>query len=53
MHGRLSGGLDRSDGPVLSAGYTADAKHVAERQVVLAGYRMADTLATAFKPAVP
>jgi hypothetical protein len=45
--GRLNGGLDRSDGPVLPEGYAAEAKAIAERRVALAGYRLAEMLKTA------
>ena len=45
--GNLVGGVDREGGPVLLDGYLNEAKAMAERQVVLAGYRVADVLATA------
>jgi hypothetical protein len=45
--GTLKGGNDRGGGPVLPDGYTKQAKAVAERRVVLAGYRLADTLRVA------
>ena len=44
VNGTLRGGNDRHDGPVLPAGYTNTAKAVAERRIVLAGYRLAGTL---------
>ncbi len=47
VHGTLRGGTDRSDGPVLPAGYAKQSKAIAERQVVLAGYRLADVLKAA------
>lgn len=49
----LEGGADRTDGLVLPDSYAKEAKSVAERQVVLAGYRIRDTLATAFKRPPP
>jgi hypothetical protein len=42
--GTLKGGTDRSDGPVLPNGYAKQAKAIAERRVVLAGYRLAVVL---------
>ncbi|HEV2293655.1 MAG TPA: S1/P1 nuclease, partial [Tepidisphaeraceae bacterium] len=42
--GTLKGSNDRNDGPVLPTGYTDVAKAVAERRVVLAGYRLNDVL---------
>src|SRR4051812_24981239 len=44
QNGTLAGGSDRSDGPVLPEGYAKQAKAIAERRIVLAGYRLADTL---------
>jgi hypothetical protein len=45
--GTLKGGTDRSDGPVLPDGYAKQSKAIAERRVVLAGYRLADVLKAA------
>ncbi len=47
-HCGIQGSSDRSDGPVLTDDYTDAAKAAAEKRMVLAGYRLADTLATAF-----
>jgi hypothetical protein len=47
VKGTLKGGTDRSDGPVLPGGYTREAKAIAERRVVLAGYRLAEVLKAA------
>ncbi|MDB5294487.1 MAG: Nuclease [Phycisphaerales bacterium] len=46
--GDLRGSTDRSDGPVLPGDYLPAAKAVAERRVVLAGYRLAAELDAAF-----
>ena len=45
--GHLKGGLDRNDGPMLPEGYAAEAKAIAERRVVLTGYRLAALLRSA------
>jgi hypothetical protein len=45
--GTLEGGTDRSDGPVLPEGYAKQAKAIAERRIVLAGYRLAEALKAA------
>lgn len=42
--GSLVGAVDRKEAPVLPEGYPAAAKAVAERRVVLAGLRLAETL---------
>jgi hypothetical protein len=47
--GALRGGTNRNDGPVLPDGYTKRAKAVAERRVVLAGYRLAEVLKSVTK----
>jgi hypothetical protein len=44
LDGTLNGGKDRTAGPVLPDGYAKQAKAVAERRVVVAGYRLAETL---------
>jgi hypothetical protein len=44
--GTLKGGLSKGSAEPLPAGYLEQAKAVAERQLVLAGYRMAVTLRT-------
>jgi hypothetical protein len=43
-NGAIKGSGDRDDGDVLPDDYPATAKSVAERQVVLSGYRLADLL---------
>jgi hypothetical protein len=47
-----NGSLDRStnkdDGAVLPEGYIAKAKEIAERQIVLSGYRISDVLVDVF-----
>jgi hypothetical protein len=48
LNGKLKGSQDREDGPTLPAGYAQKAKAVAERQIVLAGLRLADTLKALF-----
>jgi hypothetical protein len=48
LNGKLKGSQDKEDGPTLPAGYAQKAKAVAERQIVLAGYRLADTLKALF-----
>jgi hypothetical protein len=42
--GTLKGGTDRTAGPVLPDGYAKRAKAIAERRVVLAGYKLAEAL---------
>jgi hypothetical protein len=42
--GQVTGSAIRDAAPVLPAGYTDDAKAAAERQIVLAGYRLAGVL---------
>ena len=44
LDGKLKGGKDADSAPVLPAGYAKKAKAVAERQIILAGYRLADVL---------
>jgi hypothetical protein len=46
-NGALVGSANVSVAPVLRLGYTKQAKAVAERRIVLAGYRLADGLRTA------
>ncbi|MDB5324605.1 MAG: hypothetical protein JWM57_174 [Phycisphaerales bacterium] len=48
INGTLKGGQEKN-GVVLPDGYTKDAKSAAERRAILAGYRLADTLAAAVK----
>ena len=43
-NGKPSSGLDEKHGAVLPVGYVQQAKGVAERRMVLAGYRLADVL---------
>lgn len=47
-HGKLAGSLDESSAPALPSGYAGKAKPVAERRVMVAGYRLADTLRQLF-----
>ena len=44
LDGTLQGGATQGSAPSLPAGYATAAKSLAERQVVLAGYRLADLL---------
>jgi hypothetical protein len=44
LHGNLNGSTRADDAPELPAGYTREAKAVAERQAALAGYRLADEI---------
>jgi hypothetical protein len=44
MNGTIQGSGDKEDGDVLPDDYPSTCKSVAERQVVLAGYRLADLL---------
>jgi hypothetical protein len=44
MDGQIQGSGDREDGDVLPDDYPSTMKSVADRQVVLAGYRLADLL---------
>lgn len=46
-NGKLAGSASRDSAPPLPANYAARAKTVAERRVVLAGYRLADLLKAA------
>jgi hypothetical protein len=48
LRGQLEGSTDEDDGEVLPDGYAGRARGVAERRVVLAGYRLADILARIF-----
>ena len=48
-NGDLGGGGSKSNGIPLPADYLAQAKPVAERQMVLAGYRLAESLRTLVK----
>lgn len=45
--GQIKGGPAKDDGAVLPEDYIRQTKPVAERRVVLAGYRLSDTLASA------
>jgi S1/P1 Nuclease len=42
--GKMQGNPDPESAPILPEGYTTRAKEVAERRIVLAGYRIADLL---------
>lgn len=44
LNGKLSGSSDKNDGKPLPPNYAATAKPIAERQMSLAGYRLADVL---------
>ncbi|MCC5599737.1 S1/P1 nuclease [Nostoc favosum] len=44
LNGRLSGSTDKNDGKLLPSNYAASNKPIAERQMSLAGYRLADLL---------
>ncbi len=46
--GKLRGSTDESRGEVLPSGYTKEAEPLAERRLVLAGYRLADLLSEIF-----
>ncbi len=46
--GKVVGSVERNDAPVAPADYAKEAKAVAERQMVLAGYRLARVLHDAF-----
>ncbi|HEX4342575.1 MAG TPA: hypothetical protein VH255_04245, partial [Verrucomicrobiae bacterium] len=43
-HGELKGSKNADDAPALPDGYTKNAKAAADRQIALAGYRLADDL---------
>jgi S1/P1 Nuclease len=47
-NGSLKGSKDKTNGTVLPPDYASSAKAVAERQLVLAGYRMADAIKKLF-----
>ena len=47
-NGSLKGSQDKTNGTVLPSDYATSAKTVAERQIVLAGYRMADVMRKLF-----
>jgi len=49
QNGELKGSPKQDDAPTLPDGYTKKAKAVAERRIVLAGYRLADLLKKAFE----
>jgi hypothetical protein len=49
LNGKFAGSPDRGPAPVLPEGYTKKAKEVAERRIVLAGYRLADLLRATVK----
>ncbi len=44
LGGKLQGNPDPDSAPILPEGYTTRAREVAERRIVLAGYRIADLL---------
>ena len=47
LNGKLSGSTDKNNVKLLPQNYAATAKPIAERQMSLAGYRLADVLAEA------
>jgi hypothetical protein len=47
--GTLRGSADKTQGPVLPADYPRTVKPIAERRMVLAGYRLADVLKQLFE----
>jgi len=49
LNGKIPGSPDRESAPVLPEGYTRRAKEVAERRIVLAGYRLADLMKSTVK----
>jgi hypothetical protein len=49
LNGRLKGGTSADTAPELPAGYTKQAKAVAERQGALSGYRLADEIEKSLK----
>jgi hypothetical protein len=49
LDGKLKGGTEQAVAPVLPEGYLQKAKRVGERQIVLAGYRLANLLKKAFE----
>jgi len=49
LGGKLQGNPDPALAPVLPDGYTTRAKAVAERRIMLAGYRLADLLKQTLK----
>jgi len=48
LNGSLKGGKDEQSGELLPDAYTANAKKIAEGQIVLAGYRISDVLGEMF-----
>ncbi len=46
--GTLKGSTSKNDGAVLPSDYTDKAKDVAERQIVLSGYRISDAMVDLF-----
>jgi hypothetical protein len=46
--GKLAGSAVRNDAPVLPEGYAKQAQAVAERRIVLAGYRLAEVMGAVF-----
>jgi len=46
--GTLKGSTDKNDGVVLPSDYTDKAKAVAERQIIISGYRLSDAMAEVF-----
>jgi hypothetical protein len=49
LNGQLHGSTDKEDGEPLPADYRDKAKPIAEQQIVLAGYRLADFLRSLFQ----
>lgn len=51
LDGKLAGATERTgDVPVLPEDYLSNAKTIAERRMVIAGYRLADAIKTTVKP---
>jgi hypothetical protein len=48
LDGQLKAGASKEEGALLPAGYPKESKAVAERQLVLACYRMSDLLESLF-----
>ena len=46
--GKIKSGIDKDHGASLPRGYHAAAQHIAERRLVLSGYRLADFLRSNF-----
>jgi hypothetical protein len=49
LSGKIPGSLDRDAAPVLPEGYLKRAKEIAERRIVLTGYRLAEVMKSTVK----